>query len=225
MAHSLGHELEVLVFDAESGQTVQKILQEYKSDIDFLEVKKDQGQYDAINKGIQRVSGEYWTWLNTDDLLDAEGFMEVLKHLSADPSIDYIYGNIQYIDAENRSIKTVKAWPLTLEELRGSAASVFQPGSWFRKASTDQLGLLKAYRCCFDYEYICRLLKSGARVRFVDRVLAKFRYYPASKSGSIMQIFVAEQWEISKAYGRKWYEPLTWMLALRRIKHSLLSKT
>jgi hypothetical protein len=119
--------------------------------------------------------------------------------------------------------KTVKAWTLNSEELVGKQPSIFQPGSWFRKAFTDTIGLLAPYQCCFDYEYICRLLKQNARLLCLNIVVAQFRYYPDSKSGSIVKKFVEEQWFISKQFGRKWWHSLTWMLALRRLKHSLFS--
>lgn len=223
LANERGCTLEILVFDSESNSAVLKVLEHYKSNIDYLEIKKDLGQYDAINKGIQKCKGDYWTWLNTDDLLTKEGFLKVMDTINAGPEIDYIYGSIQYINEDNVTSKTVKAWNLNAEDLIGSRPSIFQPGSWFRKDFTNKIGLLAPYQCCFDYEYICRLLKQKARLFCLEEVVAQFRYYPNSKSGSIVKKFVEEQWSISKQFGRKWWHSLTWMLALRRLKHSLFS--
>jgi glycosyltransferase involved in cell wall biosynthesis len=220
-AHSC--ELEILLFDSESNAKVQAIIAQYKDDIHVLEIKKDMGQFDAINKGIVKCTGTYWTWLNTDDLLEEEGFVKTIQHLKQNASVDYIYGSIQYINADDQSGKVVKAWPLSLQQLVSSSPSIFQPGSWFRKEFTNTIGLLSAYQCCFDYEYICRLLKQNARLFCLNEVVAQFRYYPDSKSGSIMKKFVEEQWTISKNFGRKWLDSLTWMLALRRVKHFLFS--
>ncbi len=216
-------ELEILVFDAESDFGVQKVLEQYKAEINYLEIKKDLGQYDAINKGISRCRGDYWTWLNTDDLLSKEGFKRVIEILKFEKNIDYIYGSIQYIDEQNRASKTVEAWPLSLPQLIGSRPSIFQPGSWFRKEFTDKTGLLAPYQCCFDYEYICRLLTQHPRIFCVKEVVAQFRYYPDSKSGSIVKKFVEEQWHISRQFGRKWFHRLSWTLALRRLKHFIFS--
>jgi glycosyltransferase involved in cell wall biosynthesis len=216
-------QLEILVFDSESNAAVQSVLTKYRNEIDYLEVKKDLGQYDAINKGILKCSGNYWTWLNTDDLLDEHGFVKVIQHLKQQATVDYIYGSIQYIDSDNKATKVVKAWPLSLEELVSSSPSIFQPGSWFKRDFTNKVGLLANYQCCFDYEYVCRLLVQNPSLFCMDGVVAKFRYYPDSKSGSIMKKFVEEQWSISKQFGRKWQHPLTWMLALRRVKHLLFS--
>lgn len=215
--------LEILVFDSVSNSKVQAILEQFKDSINYLEIKKDEGQFDAINKGILKVKGDFWTWLNTDDLLDEKGFEKVIQHLKVHPDTDYIYGSIQYMDAESKAGKVVKAWPLNLSELVSSKPSIFQPGSWFRKEFTDHVGLLSNYQCCFDYEYICRLLQQQAKVFCVESIVAQFRYYSDSKSGSIMKKFVQEQWNISKQFGRKWKDSLTWTLALRKLKHFVVS--
>src|ERR1700722_13221836 len=65
-------DLEILLFDNESNEATQKVITAYRSLFDYSEIKKDKGQYDAINKGISRVTGDYWTWLNTDDLIEID---------------------------------------------------------------------------------------------------------------------------------------------------------
>ena len=67
-------ELEVIVCDNCSIPEVQAVFEIYKDAIDVLKVQSDKGQYDAINKGLNYVTGEYWTWLNTDDLLEPKVF-------------------------------------------------------------------------------------------------------------------------------------------------------
>jgi glycosyltransferase involved in cell wall biosynthesis len=216
-------DLEILVFDSESNDAVRVVFEAFKDTIDVLEIKKDAGQYDAINKGIKRCKGEYWTWLNTDDLLDTNGFFKVVEVLRKKPEIDYIYGSVTYIDEHGKMMKKVQAWDLNLHDLVSREASIFQPGSWFKKSFTDKAGLLSDYICCFDYEYICRILKNKAIVQACDFNVANFRYYSSSKSGSIVRKFVEEQIRISAQYGRKWFHFLSWMLYLRLFKHLLLS--
>ena len=105
LAKQLQVEIEVLLFDSESNEGVQKEIEKYRNVIDVLEVKKDKGQYDAINKGIAKLTGDYWTWLNTDDLLDLEGFKKVVDVLKKDLTIDYIFGGIDYIDQDGKKFK------------------------------------------------------------------------------------------------------------------------
>ena len=88
VSKTMGAELEILLFDSESDNKVQRVIETYASRIDYLEIRKDAGQYDAINKGIQKCTGDYWTWLNTDDTLDKEGFIKMVKILQQETSIE-----------------------------------------------------------------------------------------------------------------------------------------
>ncbi len=222
-APSKGCEVEVLLFDSCSDEAVQEILQRYKPYIDHLEIAKDKGQYDAINKGIQKLSGDYWTWLNTDDLLDEQGFFRITEIVKQDPAIGYIYGNIDVIDEQAKLIRSSVAPPLDLERLLNRDAGIWQPGSFFKKTLTDKTGLLSPYNCCFDYEYILRILKNGAKFHACDFRVAMFRMHGGSKSGSIVKQFIREQMEISKRFGRRSFSYLSILFFLRKIKKSLLN--
>jgi len=215
---------EILIFDSESNKKVQDIITEFKGFIDFIEIKKDLGQYDAINKGIKKCTGDYWTWLNTDDLLDIDGFFKLVYVLKLNPNIDYIYGGITYINERGESLKTVNSWELSLDQLVTREPSIFQPGSFFKKTFTDKIGLLKSYQCCFDYEFILRCIKNNAIVYQCDFSVSQFRYYKTSKTGSITPIFIKEQLLISHDYGRKWHHYLTLFSKLRLLKHLLFPK-
>lgn len=51
--------IEILLFDSNSNDDVQSIIEKYKDSIDYVEIKKDKGQSDAINKGIIKCKGDY----------------------------------------------------------------------------------------------------------------------------------------------------------------------
>ena len=216
--------IEILVFDSGRFNKVANIIEEYRSKIDSVEIKKDLGQYDAINKGILKFTVDYWTWLNTDDLLDIDGFFKIVDVLTANSSIDYIYGGVTYINEKGETLKTVDTWKLSLDQLVTEEPAIFQPGSFFKKSFTDKIGLLKSYQCCFDYEYILRCFKYNANVYQCNYAVSQFRYYKTSKTGSITPIFIREQLIISKDYGRKWYHYLSSFSKLRLLKHLLFPR-
>lgn len=219
-----GIEIEILLYDSESNEAVLKIISKYATQLSKVEIKKDLGQYDAINKGITACSGDYWTWLNTDDTLDIEGFFKLAELVKNNPSIDYIYGGVNYMDAAGNYLKNYKAYSLSLKTLVHKDPAIFQPGSFFKKSFTTKIGLLASYRCCFDYEYILRCMKNGAEFYCCDFALSNFRYYTASKTGSIIPIFIREQLTISKLYGRTFWSFMTWFAHLRLLKHSLFPR-
>jgi len=150
---------EILIFDSESNKSVQDILEKFREFIDYVEIKKDLGQYDAINKGIEKCTGDYWTWLNTDDLLDFDGFFKLADVLKANNSIDYIYGGVNYIDEKGDITRNYPSYPLNFKTLYSHTPAIFQPGSFFKRSFTDKIGNLMSYQCCFDYEYILKIMR------------------------------------------------------------------
>lgn len=218
-------EIEILLFDSESNADVQSKIIKYQSKIDLVEIKKDKGQFDAINKGIQRCTGDYWTWLNTDDTLDKIGFFEMIKILKDDPSIDYIYGAIDYIDEKSQYLKSFESYPISFKNMVTKVPGIFQQGSFFKKEFTNKIGLLEGYNCCFDYEYVLRCLNNGANLHVCNFKVANFRQHNVSKTGRLTPIFIKEQLVISAKYGRKYWNFLTWFSYLRLIKHALFPRS
>jgi len=217
-----GIEIECLLFDSESNSKTQEILSRHKALFDVLEIKKDKGQYDAINKGIEKCSGDYWTWLNTDDLLDIAGFFKLADEVKKTQP-DYIYGDVTIIDANGKEVKTGTSGMITLSGLVNKDPSISQQGSFFKTSFSKKIGLLEPYQFAFDYEYVLRVLKNGGKVHKVPYVVAKFRYYAASKSGSQTPVFLIEESRISKKYGRKILSRLSLMLNLRIIKRKIFN--
>ena len=96
--------VEILLIDSESNTAVQEQISKYRSDLDYVDTRKDKGQYDAINKGLEVCKGTYWTWLNTDDHIDLDGFFKLAEMLKSDSTIDYIYGGVSYIDEKGNQL-------------------------------------------------------------------------------------------------------------------------
>ena len=225
MAKTVNAEVEVLLFDSESNEETQTIINKYRVKLDYVEVKKDNGQYHAINKGIEKCTGDFWTWLNTDDTLDKEGFLKLISFLKQHPETDYVYGSIDYIDEKSKVIRTFPSRNVDMKTLVTKVPGIFQQGSFFRKEFTNKIGILKEYNCCFDYEYVLRCLNNGAKMQVCEFKVANFRQHTISKTGSLTPMFIREQLTISKIYGRQFWHFLTWFSYLRLVKHKLFPRS
>jgi glycosyltransferase involved in cell wall biosynthesis len=60
--------IEYIIVDGGSSDGTCKIIEKYLKKINFFISEKDEGMYDALNKGFKMATGKYLAWLNADDL-------------------------------------------------------------------------------------------------------------------------------------------------------------
>src|SRR3984957_14153738 len=86
-------DLEYWVIDAGSRDGTVELLREYEADPRFHWVSEpDQGQSDAINKGLARCTGEIFNWINSDDYLEPGALSRVADAFAKNPRADIISG-------------------------------------------------------------------------------------------------------------------------------------
>jgi glycosyltransferase len=101
--------IEYIIIDGGSTDQTLNIIEKYKQNVTHLVSEKDQGLYDAINKGIKLASGGVIGLLNADDLLVGSHVVaEIAKAFAAQPDIQAVYGDLNYVTADKR--KVVRQW-------------------------------------------------------------------------------------------------------------------
>ncbi len=84
---------EHIVVDGGSNKKILKILTKNKKNISNLIIEKDNGIYDAINKGIRLSRGQIIGVLNSDDVYYPET-LELVNKYFLNKKIDYIFGSV-----------------------------------------------------------------------------------------------------------------------------------
>jgi glycosyltransferase involved in cell wall biosynthesis len=98
---------QVIVIDGKSTDNTLDIIKNYESQIWHWVSEKDDGIYDAMNKGLATARGEYIQFLNAGDwFADSHVLEEVFVKNVVRPTL--IYGNINRVDTDGSSI-VVKA--------------------------------------------------------------------------------------------------------------------
>lgn len=94
--------LEYIVVDGGSDDETVEILKKYDPWIDHWESKEDRGVSHAINKGVNRTTGDIVNWVNSDDILLPWALRGVAEGFETYSQADAIYGHRILIDAESR---------------------------------------------------------------------------------------------------------------------------
>ena len=96
--------LEYIVIDGGSNDITTTILQTYSESITFWVSEKDKGTYDANNKGLAIMTGDYWAIVNSDDTLEKDALYIIGNIIKNEPNKKWITSTINIID--EHSVKT-----------------------------------------------------------------------------------------------------------------------
>lgn len=98
-------DIEYIICDGKSTDKTAEIAQAYKEKftskgIEYVvNSEKDSGIYDAMNKGIEKATGEYICFLNAGDWFYNNEIVEnVINKISASDNPDLLYGNVMLIE-------------------------------------------------------------------------------------------------------------------------------
>ena len=144
--------LEYQIFDGRSKDNTIEILRKYEQSLHWLS-EKDEGQSDAINKGILATSGDIIGWLNSDDIYYPNTINTVVNFFREHPEVDVVYGKAHHIDIENKIIESYPTEPWNYERLK-ETCFLCQPAVFLRRNIVEKYGLVGPdLHYCMDYEY------------------------------------------------------------------------
>jgi glycosyltransferase involved in cell wall biosynthesis len=198
-------DLEYRVFDGASTDETVKILESYGTALRWVS-ERDQGQVDAINKGLRTATGDIVGWVNSDDTLLPGALARVSDAMREHPQAEWLHGRCEIIDIHDQP---VRRWISLYKHLRAQRHSfanlltenyVSQMTCFWRRSVHDQVGYLDpTLKLAFDYEFWLRLAKRGAPVYLADK-LACFRWYETSKSGGQFRAQFAEDAQVAERH-------------------------
>ena len=87
-------DIEYIIIDGNSSDNTKSIIQKYKNQIDILLSEKDNGIWDAMNKGINLATGDIIGFLNSDDVYYPNALQTVVDYFK-NKQIDFLFGTVK----------------------------------------------------------------------------------------------------------------------------------
>jgi glycosyltransferase involved in cell wall biosynthesis len=95
-------DVEYIVIDGASSDGTLDILKQYQSKFSQLVSEPDKGMYDALNKGIQRATGDVIGILHADDEFAENNILEtIVSYMQEHEEIDCVYGDVGFVHLKN----------------------------------------------------------------------------------------------------------------------------
>jgi glycosyltransferase involved in cell wall biosynthesis len=159
--------LEYVIMDGGSTDETVEILEKYDPWIDHWVSEPDEGQSDAVNKGLGQASGEVFAWLNSDDYY-APGALRTMAaaFASADGDVGAVVGTGHKVNSDGEIVYTPEGSALTHEAFMNwlDGGSFMQPACFLRREAWEECGPLRE-----DLEYamdVDLFLKLSRQYRF-----------------------------------------------------------
>jgi glycosyltransferase involved in cell wall biosynthesis len=102
--------IEYIVIDGGSTDETHVILEKYRIQISKIISEKDNGIYDALNKGIRAATGDIIGFLHSDDQFYSKQSIEHIVAKLEPENVDGLYSDLQYIQNKPEGLSVVRYW-------------------------------------------------------------------------------------------------------------------
>ena len=184
-------QLQLIIIDGGSTDNSVEIIKKYDKHIDYWVSEKDNGQADAINKGLKVATGEYVAFINSDDVYLDEAFELIFTDKNSVEK-DFIYGDVLIGNTlENAKPNKSKKNKLNLASLINfysnaeyiiPSQSVFIKRDFLNKNNLNFLNSNLHY--CMDLDWYCRISLQNPTVFKYKKIQSFFRINSQTKTVS-----------------------------------------
>jgi glycosyltransferase involved in cell wall biosynthesis len=169
-------DVEYVVIDGGSTDGTVDVIRQHEAYVDTWLSEPDDGVYDAMNKGIERATGDVIGLVNADDYLEPDA-AEIVAQAHQESPDSILAGAMNRVLEDGTTFVLRKH--LNQPDFENTIPhtmpinhpATFVPASVYRDIGTfdTQFDILG------DYDFVCRAYMAGVPFRFVDRVLSNMR--------------------------------------------------
>lgn len=166
--------VEILLIDGGSDDDTMAIVQAFGNAIDYQISEKDEGIYEAWNKGIRRSTGQWIQFIGADDLLLDGAIQAQLDRLQANDTsgLDIITAKARMTNEAGQVIKDLSA-PYDYKSFIYRMDFAHGTTLHNRRLFEEQGLFDTRFKICGDYEL---LLRKPLRSAFIDTYVLQISY-------------------------------------------------
>ena len=173
---------EHIIIDGGSTDETLSILRKYPHLIWVSE--PDEGQTDALQKALIKVSGDIIGWLNADDYYEEKTFLKVINELNV-KNLDAIYANLKYVDKNKSLIKArISKSSYFLSNKFVSKFICFIPSTTFffkREILNEKISFDKNMNFGMDKDFFANIYHNNFKIKKIEANFAFFRLHGDNK--------------------------------------------
>jgi len=189
--------LEYIIMDGGSTDGSVEIIKKYENHLTYWQSQPDGGQYNAVNDGFKKTSGEIMAWLNSDDKYHRDVFFKVAYLFDRSPGVEWLTGHPTFWGKDGELTHIEAALPTYCRKnfLDGKYNQPFvqQESTFWKRSLWERAG--SCLRTDMDYagdlELWMRFFRQ-ALLYSADTFLGGYRSHGNQKAGLFMDRYIAE---------------------------------
>lgn len=212
-------DIEYIVVDGGSTDGTLEIISRYRDKIQQFVSEKDNGLYDALNKGIRMATGDVVGMLHSDDFYLDNKVIADYAEIFAKQDPDAVYSDLYYVDKDDTN-KIIRKWKSGAYS-SGSFVNGWMPPHptfFVKKEIYQRYGSFDPeFRTSADYELMLRLIhRHQIRLAYLSRYTVKMRM--GGKSNKSVQNRITANLEDRKAWEVNGLKPRFYTLYLKPLR-------
>ncbi len=167
--------IEYIIIDGDSTDKTLEIINKYKSEISSIISEKDEGIYDAMNKGIKASTGDIIYFLNSDDrLYDKNVLLDIVNEFIYDIKIGVIYGKAFWTNVSKHIAPYLVEYRIIHKKIDLLKPCFSQQSIFYRRWTFNKIGLFNTkYKIYGDYNWLLSAYNSSVKIKFINRYIAQ----------------------------------------------------
>ncbi len=181
---------EYIIIDGGSKDNTVEIIKKYEDRVDYWVSSKDEGIYDAFNKGMSLSYGKFIGIINSDDIYTQDALKTIDGYIENNPAVDFFFGSVK------------KHWgvlsgyyPKKIKYSWGFYSS-HSTGFFLKRSAAEKNGLYNLkYKYHSDYDYFYRLIVKNKLIGMATKkseITGIFRRGGFSSTISFRKLFKEE---------------------------------
>jgi glycosyltransferase involved in cell wall biosynthesis len=178
--------LEYMIVDGGSTDDSVAVIKKYEKYLTWWVSEKDRGQVHAINKALQRATGDYISFQNSDDVYFPGTFTRFGEAALQYP-VDILYGDLYMITTDDEVTEILKTTSYSFDCQVLEGMQIHNQSLFFKRSLVEKYGMFdESFRFAFDYDFITRYTAhKSTTTKKIDGLGGALRVHAEAKSSTI----------------------------------------
>jgi N-acetylglucosaminyldiphosphoundecaprenol N-acetyl-beta-D-mannosaminyltransferase len=158
--------------------------------------ESDAGMYDAINKGIAKMSGDLWAWINSDEQYLPGTLAYVARWFEGHRDADILCGDALLTDDSGKALSYRRIVTPWWHHTRLIHLSSLSCASFYRRSIVERGGVFDTgWRSIGDAEWMARMMEAGVRIEACGKLFSTFAFTGQNTSESPLARKESAEWK------------------------------